>query len=801
MNEARRGGALIALGAMVVAATMLIVPALAAAFEGNIPTPTPVSTPVNTAAPMLSGNPAPGQTLTCSAGTWSGNPSGFSYAWFRDGVAIAGETASTYVVQAGDQGHSLSCQVTASNRGGEYAILGLPSGSYKVGFHPLEGSYLSQYFNGQQSSTTAIPVPVTAPSVAGGVNAELQAGGQISGKVSSAETHVGIANIYACAEAEVSPHEFAGGCEVTNSAGEYTIVGLPTGSYTVEFQGLEGQYLSQTYKANPVSVSVGSTTPDIDAALSTGGHISGRVTAESGGGALAGAEVCAYEPIHFFFAGCGTANGNGEYTIEGLAGSTYEMFFEAPACSDRSQCARQNYINRTTSGVVVTEGSTTEAVNATLATGGQISGTVSNPAGGSGVQVCARGASQECANTNENGEYTIPGLSTGGYTVEFIPIYGCGTSGCMATNYLPQTYSKNPVSVTAGATTSGVEATMMVAGRISGRITAESGGGGVAGEACGYDPTSHFYGGCAYANSNGEYALQGLGGGTYEVSFYGYRCVETTCVQLNYLGKKMLGVSVTAGSTADLDATLATGGQITGSVTGATTHAALANEEACASAKVGEAGKEEYVESCATTNGAASGVAHSSALMVTPIGTQQVPGGEITPIGRPRVPAGKVTLIGAPQFNAKTGDLVFTFSFPIAGRLSWSLFFKNADVGYGDSLGISLNDDGAVAETGKHKKAKKCKQRYRKHRGRCVRVLVPFAAGSENVLAGTVKVSVHASGKALAALKRGHTLHVSGTFTFQSSLGGKPSKLSITTVVHPAKKNKGKRGKRGGGKY
>lgn len=763
---------------MLATATMLIVPALAAAFEGNLPTPTPTTTPVNAAAPTLSGNPAPGQTLTCSTGTWSGNPSSFSYAWFRDGVAVAGQTASTYVVQAADQGHSISCQVTASNGGGEYAILGLPSGSYKVEFYPLESNYISQYF-------TANPVSVTAPSVAGGVNAEMHAGGQISGKVSSAETHVEIANIYVCAEAEISPKEFAGGCTLTNSAGEYTIGGLPTGSYAVEFRPFEeGRYLSQTYEANPVSVTVGSTTPNINAALTTGGHVSGRVTAESGGGAIVGAEVCAYEPTGHFFAGCGTTNGNGEYTIEGLPSGTYEMFFEGSDCGE-SGCTRQNYINQRTSGVVVTSGSTTKGVNAELATGGQISGTVSGPEGGGlGVQVCAKGVIQECANTNVNGEYTIPGLYTGEYKVEFISAFGCKTAGCMRTNYLASTYGKNPVTVTAGTTTSGVDTTVQVAGKIGGRITAEAGGDGIAGEVCVNDPTNSFYGGCAYANSNGEYVIQGLGSGTYEMSFYGYKCVETSCIQLGYLGKKTTGVSVTAGSTTDIDATLATGGQITGLVTDAATHAALANEEACASAKVGEAGKEEYVESCATTNGAVSGVAHSSALVV--------PVGKIIPIDAQQVPGGRITLIGTPRFNAKTGDLVLTFSFPTAGKLSWSLFFKNADVGYADSLGISLND--TVAETAKHKKSKKCKKGYKKHRNKCVRVLVPFASGSENVSAGTVKVSVHASDKALEALKKGHTLHVSGTFNFQSSLGGKPSKLSIMAVVHPAKKNRGKHG-------
>jgi Carboxypeptidase regulatory-like domain len=72
--------------------------------------------PVNTVAPVASGTPAVGQTLSCSNGSWTGSGTlKFTYAWLRDGSAIAGASGSTYVVQAADQGHGLACQVTATN--------------------------------------------------------------------------------------------------------------------------------------------------------------------------------------------------------------------------------------------------------------------------------------------------------------------------------------------------------------------------------------------------------------------------------------------------------------------------------------------------------------------------------------------------------------------------------------------------------------------------------------------------------------------------------------------------------------
>ena len=79
----------------------------------------PAVTPVNTSAPVASGTPAPGQTLSCSNGVWTGYPPPtFTYQWLRDGTSIGGASTGAYVVQAADQGHGLACQVTASNSAG-----------------------------------------------------------------------------------------------------------------------------------------------------------------------------------------------------------------------------------------------------------------------------------------------------------------------------------------------------------------------------------------------------------------------------------------------------------------------------------------------------------------------------------------------------------------------------------------------------------------------------------------------------------------------------------------------------------
>ncbi len=80
--------------------------------------------PANTAAPVASGTPAVGQTLSCARGTWTGSPAPtYSYAWLRDGTPIAGASATTYTVQAADQGNGVTCRVTATNRNGSAAAI------------------------------------------------------------------------------------------------------------------------------------------------------------------------------------------------------------------------------------------------------------------------------------------------------------------------------------------------------------------------------------------------------------------------------------------------------------------------------------------------------------------------------------------------------------------------------------------------------------------------------------------------------------------------------------------------------
>lgn len=75
--------------------------------------------PANTVAPSISGTAQVGETLTASAGTWTGVPTpSYSYQWKRDGNSIGGATNSTYQLVAADYGAVITVTVTATNSEG-----------------------------------------------------------------------------------------------------------------------------------------------------------------------------------------------------------------------------------------------------------------------------------------------------------------------------------------------------------------------------------------------------------------------------------------------------------------------------------------------------------------------------------------------------------------------------------------------------------------------------------------------------------------------------------------------------------
>jgi PKD repeat protein len=109
----------------------------------TITVPAPPPAPVDVSAPTIAGAAALGQTLTESHGSWTNNPTSYSYQWEdcdaagNNCSAIGGATAQTYTPTTADVGHALTVQETASNAGGAAAATA--------------------------ATTTAVPKPPSAP--------------------------------------------------------------------------------------------------------------------------------------------------------------------------------------------------------------------------------------------------------------------------------------------------------------------------------------------------------------------------------------------------------------------------------------------------------------------------------------------------------------------------------------------------------------------------------------------------------------------------------------------------------------
>jgi hypothetical protein len=149
--------------------------------------------------------------------------------------------------------------------------------------------------------------------------------------------------------------------------------------------------------------------------------------------------------------------------------------------------------------------------------GGHITGHVTStlePGGIKGVEVCAlevsgAGEGFGCGLTNASGEYEISALPTGEYIVHFEPPE-------TGPSYIAQ-LRKGRVSVTAGSTTTGIEAQLALGGEIGGEITQAPSGTPLPGaEACALISETEAWT-CALTDSKGNYSLRGLPPRSYAV--------------------------------------------------------------------------------------------------------------------------------------------------------------------------------------------------------------------------------------------------------------------------------------------
>ena len=319
-------------------------------------------------------------------------------------------------------------------------------------------------------------------------------------------------------------------------------------------------------------------------ALST--TISGVVT-QVGGGGLAG--ICAQAFLNGAeLAGSATTGTGGAYQISGLAPGNYDLQF-SPGCGG-GDFATQWY-NATNSGtqsapgtsVSVSVGSPATGINATMAPGASISGTVRAAGGGdllAGICVNAYpvgGASSAgtAGTSASDGTYLIEGLLPGNYDVDFDG-GSCGEGGADAAQWYSGSAAgtANSADALAVATSTALPATsinaaMAVGATISGTVTAVVGGANLP-NVCVSATSNDGGGGTSTITSvTGNYTLAGLAADTYNV------VIDMTCggtITTAYAVPQLPSgpIAITPGETATYNYGVVRPGSITDVVTPST---------------------------------------------------------------------------------------------------------------------------------------------------------------------------------------------------------------------------------------
>lgn len=265
--------------------------------------------------------------------------------------------------------------------------------------------------------------------------------------------------------------------------------------------------------------------------------------------------------------------------------------------------------------VVVPMGSAQNALAAGAT--GQISGVVTEASTHDpieGIEVCAQPSGEkynmECAVTDVNGEYTLSKVPAGAYTVQFFVPHGRESALDYASQYYndkSHRFEGEAVTVTAGETTSGIDAAMQLGGKITGVVTdAATQAPLEAIQACTATigvPEEPNVGRCGDTNANGEYTLSPLAAGEYLIEFHtdpfeGFPDYATQYYDGQMSARHAMKVAVATGvTTSGIDAAMQLGGIVTGRVTAAATQDPIEGLRVC-----GWSISEESAERCSETN-------------------------------------------------------------------------------------------------------------------------------------------------------------------------------------------------------
>lgn len=224
-------------------------------------------------------------------------------------------------------------QCDETDPAGHYEVGGLPAGSYAVRFSADRNNlkYVTEYYDDALEFPEIDLFQLGAGAAT--IDAELAEGGAIAGTISDETTGLPVSGVWACA---VNDQGSSPRCDDSDANGNYLLNGLPSGDYSVEYEGGNSvNYLREFYEdadswaaATKVAVTVPATVSGIDAELAPGAEILGHVTDPRTGAPSVDVMVCAMEPEPGEYQACDWTDSAGDYAIRSLPAGTYLVAFE-----------------------------------------------------------------------------------------------------------------------------------------------------------------------------------------------------------------------------------------------------------------------------------------------------------------------------------------------------------------------------------------------------------------------------------------------------------------------------------------
>jgi protocatechuate 3,4-dioxygenase beta subunit len=305
-------------------------------------------------------------------------------------------------------------------------------------------------------------------------------------------------------------------------------------------------------------------------AYADNGSISGKMTAATGGAGVSGSIYLYNATTSNYVTSTSTTDAStGAYSFSSVAPGSYKVFFSPYQPSTGNGYVPIYYGGATLiaggTSFTLASGAALTGIDGSLPDGGVISGKVTdedgNPLSGANITAYSSGSGYyftSYASTAADGTYHLRGLQTSTWRVTF-----SDTTHNKIQQYYPGAQNSSDagsVSVTAGSESSSINATMVAAATVKGKVTA--GGSGLGNVTVGLQASSGSTVYSAYTASDGTYTVIGLPAGSYTARY-------SPQSGSPYQPATRAGtVDVTKGATVSgIDQVLVEGGKIKGTVT------------------------------------------------------------------------------------------------------------------------------------------------------------------------------------------------------------------------------------------